>query len=541
MKRYYRYTFKNFLVYFLVLGIIANTIAFLIFYYVEKELQDSELEELKNHERKILQMESIFFGREFSMVLSDLLYIHDVNREAIVEGRYEAFIKDWEIFVEQKRVYDQIRYIDARGSEKVRIDKTDDGAVVRDESVLQYKKNRYYVNEALRLPSRSVYISPMDLNVENGKVEEPYKPTIRFSMPIYDSSETVQGVIVLNLLGEYILSGVEQIGDQSEGEFFLLNKAGYALVSKEPENNWNFMFVDRREQSFKNMYPEIWNKIEHGEMQFLVDDGMVSVEPIDLSYQFESTKVEAHLYDILTGEDRWYAVTIVGATDKYREVFLEGVLDFSIEIFKHYRMFFVLILSVSTCVSYIIYSRRKAYMKIRYHSEIDDLTQVYNRRAGIELIEARMAKGLSKDSMISLCYIDINGLKAVNDTLGHVSGDALIITVASEIKSAIRRDDVVVRLGGDEFLLMLNKVPVTQAEAVWKRIVTRFDYINKTENRAYVVSVSHGIVEVTDTKKYTLDELLHIADEKMYEEKKRIKQDVTVLRDGSFVPESPKN
>jgi diguanylate cyclase (GGDEF)-like protein len=96
---------------------------------------------------------------------------------------------------------------------------------------------------------------------------------------------------------------------------------------------------------------------------------------------------------------------------------------------------------------------------------------------------------------LSLCFIDINGLKEVNDQLGHQFGDELIVSTVDGIKVEIREEDFIIRMGGDEFLVVFNGIDCETAEKVWMRIKHRYDQINIEENRKYMISVSHGIVD----------------------------------------------
>lgn len=85
--------------------------------------------------------------------------------------------------VEETQIYDQLRFIDPQGMEQVRVDLRDDGGVVIADEDLQDKSGRYFFQEAMRLPKGSIYMSPLDLNIEHGQVERPYKPMLRLAPP----------------------------------------------------------------------------------------------------------------------------------------------------------------------------------------------------------------------------------------------------------------------------------------------------------------------------------------------------------------------
>ena len=166
----------------------------------------------------------------------------------------------------------------------------------------------------------------------------------------------------------------------------------------------------------------------------------------------------------------------------------------------------------------------------------DGLTRTYNRRVGLSRLSA-LIEGESKDLHFSLIFIDINGLKEVNDILGHDAGDQLINNAVDNIKETIREEDFIVRLGGDEFLVALIDVNREKAEEIWSRILMKYDKINRNSDNPFIISASHGIVEYKKGDQYTLEDLVKIADKKMYEEKKRIKEDPNykIIKDKSGV------
>ena len=119
----------------------------------------------------------------------------------------------------------------------------------------------------------------------------------------------------------------------------------------------------------------------------------------------------------------------------------------------------------------------------------------------------------------------------MNDTLGHCVGDELIITVSDTIKNTIREQDLVIRMGGDEFLIVLMKVEKAIAEIIWVRIIEAFKAINSMEERNYIISASHGIVQIKNGgEKTDVSMIITEADDKMYEEKVRLKKTLNVIR-----------
>jgi diguanylate cyclase (GGDEF)-like protein len=152
-------------------------------------------------------------------------------------------------------------------------------------------------------------------------------------------------------------------------------------------------------------------------------------------------------------------------------------------------------------------------------SVTDDLTGVTNRR-GFYLLAEAVLLAARRDGLDCLFgFIDVDGLKKVNDRQGHVVGDALIVDVVEVLRATLRKSDVLARLGGDEFCVLAVGADCEPA-ALKARITAAMQRFNDTEVRSYAVSTSIGLMAVPAGDTSTVDELLARADVLMYEEKK---------------------
>ena len=112
--------------------------------------------------------------------------------------------KTFSLFANYRRVYSQIRYIDLNGMEKVRIDFDNSRVIHAPDAQLQNKSARYYFKESIQLERGDIFVSPLDLNIENDEIEKPYKPVIRFATPVFDANGKKRGIIILNYLAQRI-------------------------------------------------------------------------------------------------------------------------------------------------------------------------------------------------------------------------------------------------------------------------------------------------------------------------------------------------
>jgi two-component system, cell cycle response regulator len=157
--------------------------------------------------------------------------------------------------------------------------------------------------------------------------------------------------------------------------------------------------------------------------------------------------------------------------------------------------------------------KRQAEEKLRYVSNHDPLTDLYNRGYFADELE-RIERG--RRFPVSIMVADLDGLKKVNDTLGHAAGDQLIRQAAKVFRLSVRGDDVVARMGGDEFALILPNTDIAASARVLERIRDFEAELNR-ETDDFQISISIGIA--TAEQGESLEETLKLADKRMYEEK----------------------
>lgn len=156
------------------------------------------------------------------------------------------------------------------------------------------------------------------------------------------------------------------------------------------------------------------------------------------------------------------------------------------------------------------------------HASFDTLTGVMNRRSGMALLEAKIHGPYQQD--FHVCYIDINGLKTVNDNFGHSAGDDLIKTSCSIINRNIDPDDVLFRMGGDEFIIVFFGKNKEKLDETWMNITRDFERFNLSGQRPYELSASHGISYYRPGTLTTVEEILDAADQSMYNEKTSMRE-----------------
>ena len=162
---------------------------------------------------------------------------------------------------------------------------------------------------------------------------------------------------------------------------------------------------------------------------------------------------------------------------------------------------------------------RQREEQLRMLSLSDGLTGLYNRRGLFALGEHSMRSARRRAKGLGLVFIDVDGLKEINNRFGHAQGDEALRAVADVIRASMRESDVVGRVGGDEFVVLAEDDPdVTQELAA--RLRRRVARANEKSARPFSLSLSIGTVDWEPGEAVTLQELIERAGQKMYDDKR---------------------
>lgn len=155
------------------------------------------------------------------------------------------------------------------------------------------------------------------------------------------------------------------------------------------------------------------------------------------------------------------------------------------------------------------------YLKALKHvASVDPLTGLYNRRTFYRFFEKEIARARRNGSTFSLIMLDVDKFKQINDTLGHESGDRVLLTISTMLKEITRSSDMVCRFGGDEFLILLPNSDANDTEALKQRIEAQIrEHNHKSEVH---IGLSYGL---HTTSSSNAESALKFVDQQMYKEK----------------------
>lgn len=163
----------------------------------------------------------------------------------------------------------------------------------------------------------------------------------------------------------------------------------------------------------------------------------------------------------------------------------------------------------------------KSNLMLHEAAHLDFLTKLPNRLSFNGLMMNAMAVARKDSDLLAICFLDLDGFKSVNDRMGHLIGDNLLIAVSDRVRGAVRDGDSVVRLGGDEFALILGGIKdKAQLDVLLKRILELLSSPFMIDDQMITISASIGVT-IYPENDAPIEDLLAHADMAMYESKQQ--------------------
>jgi len=218
------------------------------------------------------------------------------------------------------------------------------------------------------------------------------------------------------------------------------------------------------------------------------------------------------------------AVLTVQGTIPYAPLFIEHILSQSPEYARFYfltQVYFVLpflLVSIAVSLTFLHQSRQRE-AQILHLSQTDPLTQLYNRRTAQERLIELMKNPAGYP--VSVVLLDLDYFKKINDTHGHLTGDRVLKVVAQVLRDSLRKNDLIARFGGEEFLMILDGITCNTAEKLAERCRTLLMNTQVKNDAGEVISLtgSFGVACILTGGRFVVDDILRQADEALYQAK----------------------
>ncbi|RPF53932.1 diguanylate cyclase domain-containing protein [Aquisalibacillus elongatus] len=207
------------------------------------------------------------------------------------------------------------------------------------------------------------------------------------------------------------------------------------------------------------------------------------------------------IYNTVQGHDHFYQVWTVPAHSDYLLVAIVTVM-------------FTIFIAMNT----LTLRERIIQSEINYLAFHDPLTGLPNRNMLDQYIQESLLRGQKYNQPFSLFFLDLNDFKEINDTHGHDVGDSILVKVSERLSSSLRQGDVVTRLGGDEFIIVLDRIGADGAKEVAERILESFIEPIRVDGQEFKVKPSIGI-SIYPKDGQDMETLMKQADQAMYSAK----------------------
>ncbi|MGB5855149.1 MAG: diguanylate cyclase [Oceanisphaera sp.] len=257
-----RLIFKRFVAFFVLFCVIVLALAGPIYWQYAQEQQQRLLAQ---EETSVVATTQMIQKEMYEQLhLLDLLKNSPAMVEYLSSGsatdrtRLEVLFKNTATTYSR---FDQIRLLDNSGHELVRVNTPQGEVQVVPSERLQDKSHRYYFTEAKALAADQVFVSRMDLNVEQGVIEQPHKPMLRFVTPVLDADGDRAGVLILNFMAQNMLERFRlQMSRRIDQQGMLLDPQGFWLSNHKRSNEWG-ADLDNPTHNFATLYPDAWPSV----------------------------------------------------------------------------------------------------------------------------------------------------------------------------------------------------------------------------------------------------------------------------------------
>lgn len=347
---------KNLLLKKTFLTVFIPTLSFLLVltgslsFYVYQQEKARILDSTKTTYSEHLFQQSELIRAMFASTIKDLNYLA-INTSFLDylnisnEQTQKDLLNTMHPLAQQNWNYRQVRFLDWKGMEKIRFNWHLDSLHLAGADQLQDKSDRYYFLRSRQLKKGQVYVSPVDLNVEHGKIEVPHQAVIRFCKPIYQSDNHPVGILVINQYLNSLFQWLLNRNTKLEGNILLLNQEGYWLASNDEHIPFGFMFKEHQNEKFSTFYPLAWKQLQNNAQgEVLSNDRLIVFRKFSLGFDLKNNKLFQE--DELAGspESQWLLVANIPTTKIH-------ALQ---EMNRLFRLSLLLSILILFCIAYII-------------------------------------------------------------------------------------------------------------------------------------------------------------------------------------------
>jgi diguanylate cyclase (GGDEF)-like protein len=530
---------RTFLLFFVPILLLFSV----IFYAFNRVSQDFELQTIVIREAATLKSASDMTTLLLEQKLTDLMVLSEgeILRKLLYEDNMKNRVhlsREFALFARRKPQYLKIRLLDNNGQELVRVDNDHGRQIIVPKIKMRNEHDRYYFGKSIELAQGDIYLSPLDLAMENGVIVKPYQPTMRLATPAFDGYGVKRGIVVLDYNPEELLNRLSGLFKPLRGDTVILNPQGYWLMGIPEDMLWGFMFDSK--VTFANRHPKVWSAIERNHSgTFAADGGLYIFRKTHLIHRERLGSLEN-----LTLPDE---ASIDHGDDPYwimvSKISHNLIDELSTKQFIVTTTIYLSLFIITALISYLFgktaAQKQLAYVKLQEHAVTDDLTGTANRRELNKLGEREFVRAKRFDRPLSFMMLDLDHFKNVNDSFGHSVGDQVLKHIATICESTIRVQDLLARYGGEEFVILMPETDILGAKWLADRLCSNIRKQPYHDQHGEIpMTVSIGISAIYDEDEKYEDILLR-ADQALYQAKDHGRNRVEIyVEDPQTVPDT---
>jgi len=330
-----------------------------------------------------------------------------------------------------------------------------------------------------------------------------HKQNEKLQEVLYNISKAVNSPISLDQLYPIIHKELDNIIDSTN--FFI------ALIDYQKDEVYFPYFVDEKDEDFP--------VINFSETNSLTVYVIKTNQPLLADYKKLQKMIaqrELNVVGSITDKSIWLGVPLKVEDKVIGAMAVQSYTNPKLYFEKDIKIMEFVSNQVATAIE-----RKRMEEELKRLAHYDTLTGAYNRGYGLELLQRQLKLSKRDKSPLLLAYSDLDNLKDINDEFGHEEGDRVMVQVAKLFKSILREVDIIIRMGGDEFLVIFLDSSLNEVQIIRKRLSRELTRVNQVSKKPYKIEFSTGFSNYDPANPQPMDELIRIADQNMYEEKKR--------------------
>ncbi|HOK79803.1 MAG TPA: sensor domain-containing diguanylate cyclase [bacterium] len=478
----------------------------------------NELLLIENQELKNTSAISKLIVKSFDSSVSDVLFLGEISSRYIYEHKNEAkFLEEISSFLGNKDYYTKITIIgsDGRVLSQIVMEKKEPIRVQLNKK--NFKDNPDYI-KTFGIGRGHVYVS--DFQLDDGV------PVIIFGTPVVDNNRQKKAVLLVNYNCKPVYD-IFRITFEHKTEknpsYYIINDEGYWIKGPKREDEFGFLFSNRKEKRFDYVYPEAWKKIAIDQTgQIFTKEGLFTFTTFYPIARAEKASEQSDVEFDNTPSNQiksfdycWKIISFVPknlctiqSTTRLKEFLLYDTA------------LVLLFIVISWIMARITLKKEYAEKILAQLSVTDVLTSLYNRRGFFLLAEQQLRIAERIEEHMALFFMDVDDFKNINDIYGHQEGDRALQTIADTLKKTFRESDILGRIGGDEFVALVIQGSPVDTDTILGRLQTNLDIVNQNNKKNYKLSVSVGVAYYQPGHKQTIDNLISVADKLMYANKR---------------------